>query len=150
MRALASDFSKAGIDVDLIDDLVLARWQKLVWNIPMSGLSVALDTDTKSLVTDPHTRQLAEDIMRDVVAGAQANGRTIHEAFVHKMMAMTVAMAPYRASMKVDFDQRRPMEVEAIFGNPVRAAQRAGVRMPLVEMLYRQLKFLDARNLASG
>jgi 2-dehydropantoate 2-reductase len=36
--------------------------------------------------------------------------------------------------------------VEAIYGNPVRAAQQAGARMPLVETLYRQLMFLDAQN----
>jgi 2-dehydropantoate 2-reductase len=55
-------------------------------------------------------------------------------------------MKPYRASLKVDFDDHRPMEVEAIYGNPLRAAQQAGARMPLVETLYRQLRFLDARN----
>jgi 2-dehydropantoate 2-reductase len=52
--------------------------------------------------------------------------------------------------MKVDFDERKPMEVEAIYGNPVRAVRRAGGAMPLVEMLYCQLKFLDARNLTGA
>ena len=55
-------------------------------------------------------------------------------------------MKPYRASLKVDFDDHRRMEVESIYGNPLRAAQQAGAAMPLVETLYRQLKFLDARN----
>jgi len=35
------------------------------------------------------------------------------------------------------------MEVESIFGEPVRAAQKAGAKVPLMEMLYRELKFLD-------
>jgi 2-dehydropantoate 2-reductase len=55
-------------------------------------------------------------------------------------------MKPYRASLKVDFDDHRPMEVEAIYGNPLHAAQQAGAAMPRVETLYRQLKFLDERN----
>jgi 2-dehydropantoate 2-reductase len=42
------------------------------------------------------------------------------------------------------------MEVEAIFGNPLRAAQQAGARSPLLEEIYYQLKFLEARNLAAG
>jgi len=146
MRAIGQDFAAAGIGVDLLDDLLLARWQKLVWNVPISGLSVVLDTDTRALMADPHARALAEDIMGEVVAGARSCGRNIEDGFVQKMIDMTVAMAPYRASLKVDFDDRRPMEVEAIYGNPVRAAQQAGGRMPLVETLYRQLKFLDARN----
>jgi 2-dehydropantoate 2-reductase len=143
MRAIAQDLRAAGIVADLSDDLALARWQKLVWNIPMSGLSVVLDTDTHALMADPHTRALAEAIMLDVVAGAQACGRTIRPDFVQKMIDMTLAMPPYQASMKIDFDRRKPMELDSIYGNPVRAAAGA---MPLVEMLYRQLAFLDHRN----
>jgi 2-dehydropantoate 2-reductase len=143
MRGIAQDFTSAGIQVDIKEDLVLARWQKLVWNVPMSGLSVVLDADTQALMTDPHTRALAEDIMHEVVAGARACGRHIHDSFVRKMVDMTVAMPPYRASMKIDFDEHKPMEVEAIYGNPLRAARTAGAAMPLVETLYRQLKFLD-------
>lgn len=145
MLAIARDFAAAGIRVDTSDDLVLARWQKLVWNVPMSGLSVVLGGDTRSLITHPHTRALAEAIMREVVAGARAVGRAIREDFVGKMIDMTLAMPPYQASMKVDFDRGKPMEVEAIYGNPVRAAQAKGQPLPLVEMLYHQLAFLDGR-----
>ena len=144
MRTIAQDFASAGIQVDLKEDLVLARWQKLVWNVPMSGLSVVLDTDTQALMADPHTRALAEDIMHEVVAGAEACGRHVHDSFVRKMIDMTLAMAPYRASMKIDFDEGKPMEVEAIYGNPLRAARSAGAAMPRIETLYRQLKFLGA------
>jgi len=148
MRAIGQDFAAAGIKVDLLDDLLLARWQKLVWNVPISGLSVVLNADTQALMADPHARALAEAIMREVVAGARACGRHIDDRFVQKMIDMTVAMKPYRASLKVDFDDHRPIEVEAIYGNPLRAAQQAGASMPLVETLYRQLKFVDQRNRA--
>ncbi len=84
--------------------------------------------------------------MHEVVAAAGAHGRVIRPGFVQKMLDMTKAMVPYRASLKVDFDQKKPMEVEAIYGNPVRAAKAAGGAMPIVETLYRQLKFLDERN----
>lgn len=144
MRTLVADLGNAGIRADTSEDLVLARWQKLVWNVPMSGLSVVLDTDTRALMADAHTRALAEAIMREVLVGARACGREIRAGFVQKMIDMTVAMTPYHASMKVDFDQKKPIEVEAIYGNPVRAAPGA---MPMVDMLYRQLKFLDERNL---
>lgn len=149
-RGIAQDFASAGIQVDIKEDLVLARWQKLVWNVPMSGLSVVLDTDTQALMADPHTRALAEDIMHEVVAGARACGRHVHDSFVQKMIDMTLAMAPYRASMKIDFDEGKPMEVEAIYGNPLRAARNAGAAMPLVETLYRQLKFLDTAAAKTG
>ncbi|HBB33391.1 MAG TPA: 2-dehydropantoate 2-reductase, partial [Cyanobacteria bacterium UBA9273] len=51
-------------------------------------------------------------------------------------------------SMKIDYDFQRPLEIEAIFENPLRAAQKAGVPVPQLTMLYQQLKFLEARYLS--
>ncbi|PSN78426.1 2-dehydropantoate 2-reductase, partial [filamentous cyanobacterium CCP4] len=67
----------------------------------------------------------------------------IPQAIVAHMLTHTEQMAPYRTSMKIDFDEGRPLEVEAIYGNPMRAAQAAGAAVPKIEMLYHQLKAID-------
>ncbi len=59
--------------------------------------------------------------------------------------AYTDQMKPYRTSMKIDFDEGRPLEIEAIFGEPLRAASAAGCDTPLMAALYRQLQFLNDR-----
>ena len=146
MRAIASDFQRAGIPAELNDDLHIVRWQKLVWNIPYNGLSVVLNANTAELMKNPHTRQLVERIMREVVADARACGVSLRDGIVAKMLSYTDTMIPYRTSMKIDYDDHTPMEVEAIFGNPLRAADKAGARSPLLQQLYWLLKFLDARN----
>jgi 2-dehydropantoate 2-reductase len=148
MREIADDLARAGIPTQLHEDLAVVRWQKLVWNIPYNGLSVVLNATTDELMTNPNTRQLVEAIMWEVVADAHACGAGVTDDIVPKMLANTEKMIPYRTSMKIDFDERHPMEVETIFGNPLRAAQEARARSPLIEQLYRQLKFLDARNTA--
>jgi len=145
LRGLGEDFQRAGIAISLSEDLLLARWQKLVWNVPYNGLSVILNANTAELMAQAETRQLVEAIMREVAANAAALGRSISESFIQKMLADTAKMTPYQASMKLDFDAHRPMEVEAIYGHPLRAAQQAGAASPLLETLYRQLKFLDER-----
>jgi 2-dehydropantoate 2-reductase len=146
MRGIADDFQRAGIPVQLAEDLAVARWQKLVWNIPYNGLSVVLNANTDALMADSYTRQLVEDIMREIVANAHAVGVAVDHEIIERMLEYTEKMKPYRTSMKIDFDERRPMEVEAIFGNPFRAAQQAGAKSPLIGMLYRQLKFLNERH----
>lgn len=146
LRAIGADFERAGIEVELVEDLILARWKKLVWNIPYSGLSVVLNAMTDELMNNPVTRELVVNLMREVVAGAASVGRTIPVSFVEKMLRDTDKMPPYRTSMKIDYENHRPMEVESIFGNPIRAAKAAGTELPRVEMLYQQLKFLDERN----
>ena len=147
MRSIANDFERAGIPILLAEDLLLARWQKLVWNIPYNGLSVVLDATTDELMADESTQSLVEQLMYEVVAGAAAYGRHIPASFIKKMLDHTVKMKPYRTSMKIDYDERRHLEVEAIFGNPLRAAERVGANLPKIATIYQQLKFLNAKNL---
>ena len=52
-------------------------------------------------------------------------------------------MGPYRTSMQIDRQERRPMEIEAIFGQPLQVAQRAGVPTPHLQMLCRLLSVLN-------
>jgi 2-dehydropantoate 2-reductase len=145
MQQISQDLQNAGIAIELTEDLLLGRWKKLVWNIPYNGLSVILNARTDELMQDIHTRQLVEQLMNEVVAGAKSTGRMIPDSFIQTMLEYTLKMKPYRTSMKIDYDESRPLEIEAIFGNPVRKAQAAGVNLPQINCLYQQLKFLDGR-----
>lgn len=146
LRRIAADFERADIPIELAEDLVLARWKKLMWNIPFNGLSVVLNATTQDMMANPDARSLAESLMEEVMKGAAAQGRAIAPDFVQTMLDHTAKMKPYRTSMKIDYDEKRPLEVEAMYGNPLRAAQAAGVNLPQVQTLYQQLRFLDAQN----
>lgn len=153
LEAIGQDFQAGQVAVELVNDLRLARWRKLVWNIPFNGLSVVMNATTTDMMADPNIRQLAEQLMVEVLEAAQRDGellspgqdRHLPRELVAHMLAHTEHMAPYRTSMKIDFDEGRPLEVEAIYGNPMRAAQAAGAAVPNIEMLYHQLKALDRR-----
>ncbi|MGD1804277.1 putative 2-dehydropantoate 2-reductase [Dapis sp. BLCC M126] len=146
MREIAQDFEQASISIELSEDLLLARWKKLVWNIPYNGLSVVLDARTDEIMANTDTRFLAEQLMWEVAAGAKSCGRIIDDRFIQKMLDYTEKMKPYLTSMKLDYEGKKPLEVEAIVGNPLRMAKNAEVDLPMISLLYRQLKFLDIRN----
>ena len=139
LEELGNAMQSARIDIQLIEDLPLARWKKLVWNIPFNGLSVVKNALTDVLVRDPETRALCETLMSEVAAAAAACTRPIDPAFIKKMMTNTEKMEPYATSMKLDFDRGNPMEIESIYGQPLRAAKAAGIPMPETEKLYHQL-----------
>jgi len=149
LDAIATDLETAGIPIDRQADLILARWKKLMWNIPFNGLSAILDAKTDALVADPAIRSLAIELMQEIRAAAAGVDRHIPADFIDTMLAVTDAMRPYLTSMKLDLDCDRPLEIEAIFGNPLRIAHSAGIAMPQTTTLYRQLKFLDARRFGS-
>lgn len=124
-----------------------ARWRKAVWNMPFNGMTVALQTQTNQLLSHPATRQLIYDQMMEVIGAANALGvSALDESFAQKMMQMTDEMVPYSPSMRLDFDFHRPMEIHYLYTRPIAEARAAGFVMPRLEMLERELLFIDARN----
>ncbi|RLA37453.1 MAG: 2-dehydropantoate 2-reductase, partial [Gammaproteobacteria bacterium] len=87
IEQLGAEMQSAGISVKLIEDLALARWKKLVWNIPFNGLSVTRNSLTNQLVKEPETRRLCETLMNEVAAASAACARPIEAAFMEKMIA---------------------------------------------------------------
>jgi 2-dehydropantoate 2-reductase len=143
MHRIAADLTAAGVAVDMSPDLIEARWRKLVWNIPFSGLTTLLQVDTARVINWPPAQELVKDIMQEVVEGAQALGRTIPGSFIDQMVADTRNMRPYFPSMKLDLDAGKELELEAMYGNPLEAAARQGKRLTRVGMLYAELSLLQ-------
>jgi 2-dehydropantoate 2-reductase len=135
-------FRQTGIECELTERLSWARWRKLMWNLTFNGLSVILDASTDAIMKHPHSRALAESILCEVRETATACGHEIEQEFVPYMMEHTDDMVPYDSSMRLDFKAGRPIEVEVIYGNAIRAAAKMGVRSPIIEFMYRQLHFL--------
>ncbi len=143
MQNVANDFINAGITINLAEDLLLARWKKLVWNIPYNGLSVVLNSTTDQLMDNPFSRQLVIELMQEVQLGASGNNRVIPDDYITEMLDYTDKMTPYSPSMKLDYEAKRPLEVEAILGHPLKEAEKNKIQLPKIKMLYQQLKFIN-------
>ena len=142
-KAVVSDFREADIQTGEVE-YHEARWKKAVWNMPFNGMTVALHTQTDLLLKSPSTRQLIRDQMMEVVGASRALGVSgVDEAFVEKMIQMTDEMTPYSPSMRLDYDFHRPMEIHYLYTRPIEIAREAGFRMPKLEMLEAELKFLE-------
>ena len=143
IQAVVDEFCEAGIETGLVE-YHEARWKKAVWNMPFNGMTVALHTQTDLLLKNKSTRQLIREQMMEVVTTAQHLGvKNIDESFVDKMIEMTDAMVPYSPSMRLDYDFHRPMEIYYIYSRPLEIAREAGCRMPKLEMLEAELRFLE-------
>lgn len=143
MAAVVAEFREAGIETGFVE-YHEARWKKAVWNMPFNGMTVALHAQTDELLKHPETRQLIRDQMMEVVGASRALGvNGVDEAFVEKMIRMTDEMTPYSPSMRLDYDFHRPMEIHYLYTRPIEIARQAGYRMPKLEMLEAELKFLE-------
>ena len=143
IQAVVDEFREAGVETGLVE-YHEARWKKAVWNMPFNGMTVALHTQTDLLLKNKSTRQLIREQMMEVVTTAQHLGvKNIDESFVDKMIEMTDAMTPYSPSMRLDYDFHRSMEIYYIYSRPLEIAREAGSRMPKLEMLEAELRFLE-------
>ena len=143
-RELAASFESAGVACRVVDDLVAARWRKLIWNVPFNGLSIAAGAVTTDvLCADPALRGEVQALMREVQAAARQLGIDIPDDVLRKQYDVTPPMGPYRPSSLVDFLAGRPLEIEAIWGEPLRRAQAAGAAMPRLALLYALLRRID-------
>lgn len=144
IEALVRDLTDAGVET-FQAEYKLARWRKAVWNMPFNGMTVALDASTAQLLANPSTRALIYDQMLEVIEAANACGVKLDASFADKMMVNTDKMTPYKPSMKLDYDNGRPMEIEYLYTRPLAIAAAAGCPMPRLQMLEAQLRFLSSK-----
>ena len=146
---LMSDFIQSGINAALVE-YHEARWKKAVWNMPFNGMTVVMNAQTDKLLAQPDTLSLIRRQMLEVIGAAQALGvKNIDATFADKMIENTIKMVPYSPSMKLDYEYHRPMEIDFLYTNAIKAAHSVGYAMPCLEMLEAQLRFIDSHNCSS-
>jgi 2-dehydropantoate 2-reductase len=141
VKALVEAFIAAGIDAKAVDNLVSERWRKLVWNVPFNGLAIAAKGATVAdVLTDDALRTEARALMEDVREGAARLGYAIPKEFADFQVERSSSMGAYKPSSMIDWEAGRPVEVEAIWGEPLRQGRNAGASMPRLGLLYALLK----------
>ena len=134
-------FQESDIHTQLLSDLGLARWRKLVWNVPFNGLSIAGGgIDTQKILSDPNLFERTTRLMHEIISSAASHGFEIKANFVDTNIERTRSMGPYQPSSLVDFLAGREVEVESIWGEPLRRSQAKGVATPELEKLYLEIR----------
>ncbi len=145
--------TSGNIETVVAPNLLFARWEKLCWNVPFSGLSVAAGgVGTATILGDDGLSAMAKAAIHDVVRAANADladrgyvERLDADDMEARMFAQTATMGDYQPSMVIDYLQENPLECEAILGAPVRRAGELGVPVPTMEHIYQLVRFANRR-----
>ncbi|MGI8604015.1 MAG: 2-dehydropantoate 2-reductase [Verrucomicrobiales bacterium] len=136
-RRLAALFAGSGVPCRVVKSLAKERWKKLAWNVPFNGLSIAAGgIDTSRILADSRLNYLARQLIREIIEAGTRLGHRLPRRIEWQHMAATETMGAYRPSSLVDFLAGRDVEVEAIWGEPLRRAESAGAKVPRLKMLY--------------
>jgi 2-dehydropantoate 2-reductase len=144
---LVKRFKAAKIPAVGVELLEKSQWEKLVWNIPFNGLSVAEGgVTTDVLLASPKLEQEIRKLMAEVIAGARGLGLDLSDDLVDFNIDRTRPMGPYRTSSMIDYVEGREVEVAPIWEEPLRRANAAGVEMPRTAALLRRIQELVDRS----
>lgn len=133
-------FRAAGVNAFSANILDAALWRKLCWNVPFNGLSIVGGAITcDRILAEPQLKIRARGLMDEVRAAAAVFGHEITESFLQGQFEVTEKMGAYQPSSLIDFVEKRPVEIEAIWGEPLRRGLAAGVAMPELEKLYAEI-----------
>ena len=139
-ETMVQAFETSGIQVRRADSLDDALWRKLCWNVPFNGLAIAAGGITTDLIlADSKLKKRAHDLMLEVQQAAYAHGVEIEDSFLNRQFELTEPMGPYRPSSLIDFLDGKPVEVDAIWGEPLDRGLAKKVPMPETEKLLNEL-----------
>lgn len=149
---VAARFKAAGIPALAVENLQQSQWEKLIWNVPFNGLSVARGGVTTDVLLDSgETEHGIRALMAEVIAAARAQGLELGDELIDFNVERTRPMGPYRTSSMIDFVEGREVEVDGIWREPLRRAKALGVPMPWLEKLLAEIEArLAERRRASG
>lgn len=141
LRELAGIFEEAEVTCEMAENFAEAQWRKLVWNIPFNGLCITEGgIDTGKLLALPDGEERVREIMFEVTRAAAGLGLEIEKEFIEYQIKRTYAMKDYRPSSMIDFVNGSPVEIDAIWGEPLRRARAVGVETPRLEALEAKIR----------
>lgn len=142
---------QADIPVVVSSNIQRSLWEKLVYISAFAGLSTLTGLSPNQLLAQEPTRALYRTVMEETAAVAQAAVGEVASDIVERTMQYLDAEGDLgSASMAVDFQRRRRIEIEAINGAVVRHGKRLGVPTPVNATIYAAVVVMDGYQRAAS
>ena len=127
----------AGIEAEISSDIRRTIWEKFVFLVGLSGLTTCTRQPIGPIRSNPETRALLHDAMREVVAVGRAQGVQLPEDFADNRLAFSDGLPPtMTSSMSNDLERGNRLEVDSLSGDVVSRGAATGVPTPVNHVIY--------------
>ena len=152
LPGLCSAINKGGIPCSISADIEKDLWAKMLYNCALNPLGAIFDVPYGILGDCPLTRNLMEEIFREVFCVMKKAGFKTHwkapkvysKIFYAKLLPST---AKHRSSMLQDIQAKKTTEIEALNGLVIRLADKYKIPVPVNRAVYHAIKFIEEENL---
>ena len=135
IEALSQTFMRAGFKSPVARDIRAELWVKLWGNLSFNPISALTHATLEDICRFPPTRALAERMMTEAQAVAEALGVSFKITLAQRL-AGAQAVGAHKTSMLQDVEHGRPLELEALVGAVVELGRITGVPTPTIEAVY--------------
>ena len=143
-REVGELLARAGLEVEVLDDLRPAQWSKLIFNATVNGVAAVTGLPHDAHFAEGELGGLVRALVDEGKAVAHAAGVELHDDPWEMNVHATQRGSAHYPSMLEDVTHERPTEVELINGSLVRRAQEHGVEVPLQSALYALVRGREA------
>ena len=135
IEALSQTFMRAGFKSPVARDIRAELWVKLWGNLSFNPISALTHATLEDICRFPPTRALAERMMTEAQAVAEALGVTFKITLAQRI-AGAQAVGAHKTSMLQDVEHGRALELEALVGAVVELGRITEVPTPTIEAIY--------------
>ncbi len=144
-EALVAEFARAGVPVQVSDNVAGALWNKLIINCAYNALSAITQLPYGRLVQGAGIWSVMRDAVDEALAVAQASGVTVPGDVWASVQAISRAMAGQFSSTAQDLAGGRPSEIDYLNGHVVRLGEHLKIATPVNRTLQVLVKTLEAK-----
>jgi 2-dehydropantoate 2-reductase len=141
-------FARAGVPVELSDNVLGALWGKLLLNCGYNAISAITDIPYGPMVTLPGIARTVHDAVVECLAVAAALGVTIPGDVFAAVDRIATSMPGQVSSTCQDLRRGKPTEIDHLNGYIAREGERLGVATPLNRALHALVKALETKTAA--
>ena len=132
---------EAGINIEQVDDIDRARWEKFVFLAALSGVTTAARAPVGVCRADPELRATFEAAMTEAWRLGRKRGVKLADDFIGERMKFVEGLpTEMRTSMQHDLEAGKPLEAPWLCGAVARMSAQDGLEAPVNRTLYAALK----------
>jgi 2-dehydropantoate 2-reductase len=140
---IARMLTHGGLDTELVEDIKLFVWKKMVMKCTMASICAVTDKTIKEALDFPPTREIANNCFKEVLAVARAKGYDLGEDYLQQALGYLEKVGAHKDSMCFDIANKTPTEIDFLGGKVVEYGRESGVPTPFYTTMTNLVKSLE-------
>ncbi|MCB2191166.1 MAG: 2-dehydropantoate 2-reductase [Deltaproteobacteria bacterium] len=142
-RELAEALTQGGLDTELVPDIKLFIWKKMIMKCTMANICAVTDRTIRACLDDPPTRRIADACFQEILGVAKAKGYDLGPDYLDQVMGYLDKVGAHKDSMCVDLANRQPTEIEFLGGKVCEYAAEEGLEVPHYQVMTDLVRALE-------